>query len=1226
MPLSEIVKQPTIGHILAAFVILGLAGYLAALLASYKRRHEIAWFFWGFHLPLLSHLALAFFPRVQRKSEKQVPLSGPWEITTRIMVLVGLTIILVGGLAYDIQKAWNPLVLSLVVTGWIVSEVCLGLNARWMAQKNALYSLNVMVMVILATTIFVGVNWYSTRHFRRFDSTQASRYSLSSQTTNLLKSLDKKVEVYSFFTEDAAVYQDFPFVKLARDTLEEYQASTNNISVQFVNVMADIESAKKLIKELDVKKVDPNSVIFACGTKPNLRTKVVTPYDMVHTDYSRTGPGDESSQRKKFKGEDAFTSAIQTVVDEKQTAVYFLSGHGERRTEGGEERDYSDLAKELKKANLKLEELQLYGKGKVPDDCAVLVIAGPTSPIPEKELRAIQDYIGRRQPSGKDQPAPSLLVLLEPVIPGRTRSPQLSPFLRQFNVDVQENTWLIEVTKMLAMQEGGGGFKVQDQLVMSLALEEYLDHEVTKELQGYPSRFATITCVRPAAATAHSDYDVTVLLQGSENGWGETNIRKLSAQRTAQFDADSDIPAPVAFGLAVKSRSEGGPRAIVIGDADFGSNALLDARGNLGLAVNSILWLSRKTTRLGLPPIDPAKETFQLTRKRERIVEFATLYGLPSAWILFAFGVWVFRTISSTATGRLSLALRFGILLGLVLLATGILFYSKGFETGWVVLPSILGLPLLAFGLAYNLQWVKELLKKRQTLYGANLFTVAVLAMLLAAIVNYVASRHYKRWDRTEKQFYALSDKTLEELKKVDRKVKVTLLLPPGMDWAVEHIDNILEEFHHNSPRIGLQRIIASKENQEQLELLEEQLNTSLTREDLPSAIFISEGNIRHVTVRDVVKQDEPMNPMMMQFQQPSFKLVGEQAFLDAVISVSTDKKITIYFSTGNGERNPESFEDRDFGEFAKLLKRANYVVKTLPLEQVDSIPSDCSILVLAAPAKTYPEKALKIVREHLENEGSLLVLAEPETVTGVASGLEPLLGEYSIRLDERTLIIDRNPWSGYSPLLFTEDYGYHPTTRELKGDATQFSLACQVEVVEDPSSGAGQFGGPPGGGPPKKWNTSPLVKSSDEGWVDRNTGYGAERVAFDEGTDSKGKGTIAVAVEPNNAPPSPYGPPPESKEKRKGPNIVVFGDADFASNILVRQMAGNEKLLLSSIRWLGKETVRDFNITPKEPDMRPLRVEATSNEAKIAYYLSVFGIPGFILLPGLLVFVLRKR
>jgi len=1177
--------------------------------------------------------------------QKRRQMAKPWETTTRFLILIGLIVTAIGAATYEIHKEWNAPVLALLISGPVLAIACIAVNFRWVlglfAQRKALLNLNMVVVVGLAGAVVVGVNWFSERHYRRHDSTQASRYSLRSQTKQILKNLEKEVRVYTFFTANAAVFQDFPFVPLAKDTLDEYRATSSKLEVQHLDVMRDIKKIRELLEELKLEDLEHNSVVFACGEAPNLRTKVVKTYDMVYTDYSGRG-GEDEDRIRKFKGEEAFTSAILTVLDEKKAVACFLTGHGERGIDDYQKRGYSDLKNELKKANLEVEELDLNEKGKVPDNCAVLVIAGPTAEVPDRHLKSIEEYLRRHELQGDLKRSPSLLVLLEPV----TRETGLAPILKNYNVEALEQTPVIGIAKVPVMTQNG--FQLKESLSMNLSVTEYPEHELTGPLKGTASNFTSVVCVRPLVEGARAEFKARTILQGTEKTWGETNFRKIVTQRTASYEEDEDIPGPVPFGVAAESTTEGGPRVVVIGDADFPSRELLrSGRGNIGLALNSVLWLARKTTRLGLPPIDPEHASLELTRERKKAVKVAAVYALPAAWILFALGVWVLRTIALAESDRAALTMRFGAVLGILFLIFGAVALTNGLGAGiWGTLGA-LGLALLALGIAANVDWVKEMARERRTWYGANVVTMAALGVVVLGIVNYVSGRNYDRRDTTEKQLHALSAQTIAELKKVDRPINTTLILP-SQRWnlVAEHMQDVIEEFGRYSAKIGLNRIEYSEDTQYEVEALSEQLKVQFDGEMLPLVIFNSTTNVKQVNPPDVVQQEQ-MDPRMMQMMQmrrmspPPPKLIGERAFLDAVLTVAEDDKVTLYFSTGNGERHPEKFEEQDLGELAKLLKRANYAVKTIELEQVQTIPSDCDILVLAAPMQPYGDNARNVIREHLANEGSLLVLAEPEFITGITSGLEDLLMEYNIKLDERSVVVDMvarlagfdnrmRPVVRREPDVTVEvsEFGYHQTTRDLKGNAAFFMHACAVDVVEEPGGGPSGYQ-PPGGPPQSKWNTASLVKSrSDKGWIDRDAVHGEKSIKFDEGLDTKGKASIGVAIEPNQTPQQPpnrYMPAPPPDAQRKGPHIVVFGDADFASNALIREVPGNEKLAMNVVQWLGKQEPRKFDdIPPKEIDVRTITPDP--KRLRENYYLSLFGLPGLCLVFALGIWLVRRR
>src|SRR5436190_17521408 len=58
---------------------------------------------------------------------------------------------------------------------------------------------------------------------------------------------------------------------------------------------------------------------------------------------------------------------------------------------------------------------------------------------------------------------------------------------------------------------------------------------------------------------------------------------------------------------------------------------------------------------------------------------------------------------------------------------------------------------------------------------GLNVLVQIVLILFLAAMVNSLAFKHYRRWDLTRDQKYALSDKTKRFLETLKGKMRVTV-------------------------------------------------------------------------------------------------------------------------------------------------------------------------------------------------------------------------------------------------------------------------------------------------------------------------------------------------------------------------------------------------------------------------------------------------------------------
>src|SRR5256885_6401897 len=67
--------------------------------------------------------------------------------------------------------------------------------------------------------------------------------------------------------------------------------------------------------------------------------------------------------------------------------------------------------------------------------------------------------------------------------------------------------------------------------------------------------------------------------------------------------------------------------------------------------------------------------------------------------------------------------------------------------------------------------------KKIQRLQiGVNVLIQLILIFFLVSAVNWIGFRHYKRWDVSRDQKYALSDKTKRFLNSIKGKVRITVV------------------------------------------------------------------------------------------------------------------------------------------------------------------------------------------------------------------------------------------------------------------------------------------------------------------------------------------------------------------------------------------------------------------------------------------------------------------
>src|SRR5215831_2038952 len=79
---------------------------------------------------------------------------------------------------------------------------------------------------------------------------------------------------------------------------------------------------------------------------------------------------------------------------------------------------------------------------------------------------------------------------------------------------------------------------------------------------------------------------------------------------------------------------------------------------------------------------------------------------------------------------------------------------------------------------------------------GLNVVVQIALVLFLAAMVNSLAFKHYRRWDFSRDQKYALSDKTKRFLNTLKGKMRVTVFFSPTTPITAD-IQNLLTEYQY---------------------------------------------------------------------------------------------------------------------------------------------------------------------------------------------------------------------------------------------------------------------------------------------------------------------------------------------------------------------------------------------------------------------------------------------
>lgn len=229
------------------------------------------------------------------------------------------------------------------------------------------YSVLVSVIVIaIAVFAVMSVDSLSTK-YTKLDMTNASIYSLSEESVNIAKAVDKDVTIYLL----AQTGSEDTYTK---NIIEKYAGYNDKIKVEAKDPVVFPSFAKQYTDE----NITNNSLIITCGAK----SRYIPSSDIYKTttDYS------SYSQTTEFDAENQITSAINFVVSDDLPKLYYTSGHGEGAFS-------SQTASELVKQNITTEEISLLTASQIPDDADLLVINNPQSDIAQNEKDLLLNYL-----------------------------------------------------------------------------------------------------------------------------------------------------------------------------------------------------------------------------------------------------------------------------------------------------------------------------------------------------------------------------------------------------------------------------------------------------------------------------------------------------------------------------------------------------------------------------------------------------------------------------------------------------------------------------------------------------------------------------------------------------------------------------------------------------------------------------------------------------------------
>lgn len=479
-----------------------------------------------------------------------------------------------------------------------------------------------------------------------------------------------------------------------------------------------------------------------------------------------------------------------------------------------------------------------------------------------------------------------------------------------------------------------------------------------------------------------------------------------------------------------------------------------------------------------------------------------------------------------------------------------------------------------------------------------------VAAVAVVVMANYLAGRHFVRWQWTGQNAVSLSPMTLKVLQSLTNQVKVVIFFDTD-EPMYNSVLALLKEYQAACPRIELQKVDY---------LWQPQIAQSIRdkyRLSFPTSgsevlfknlvLFDANGQPPRV-IYEKELSDYDLSGLISgqsrEIQRTSFK--GEMLFTREIERVIDPRPLKAAFLTGHREHDPASDEVGGYAKFADLLRQKNVQVDRLSLLGTNQVPADCQLLVIAGPRDRLPPAELEKIDQYLKTGGRLLALLRPPTEVSVRTGLETVLSRWGVEVGDNVLYDQPNTVTGHD-LKATNFSAIHPIMKPLFESQLYFGL---------PRSVGKRANIKPDADAPK---VEELVLTSSQAVAITDIRDG---VPYMNSRDARRSMPFMVAVE--------KGYLPGVSGDRGATRMVVAGESQFLSNQGIDSTVANRDFATLAFYWLLDRPSLMGGIGPRP--VQEYRLNLTRAQMAVINSVLLAGLPGAVLLLGGLVWLRRRH
>ncbi len=477
----------------------------------------------------------------------------------------------------------------------VFSKIGNVLKNKWLIRGTT-----TLALIIIIVAIYIGITMLVEKYtLPQLDLTESKRFTLSDQSVELAKGIDKEVKItIANYGNDSAI--------------ESFTRQLNNVNDKIqLEKIDDLSSRADLMQKYNLQATSKFILIASDG-----KERTVTDDELYSVDYNTYQTVDTT--------EESLINSIINVTTKDEPKVYFLGTHTRY-----EYTAFTSLTQYIQKESNVVSSIDILTKGDIPEDCDCLVITTLKEDITEQERDKIIEYINR---------GGEILFMCGPNLTDATLN-NFQQVLDQYGVKIGDGVIFEGDTSNMLY-----GYP-------DLVVESDLSTEVTKKIS------STLSLCLVDAANITFDEDKLSDLQVEKTEMVKTTNKafirtQLSQQSVSRTSLDGEEGEYTVAALATKKVGDDKEsKMIIFGNELFGSDqqipvgqytvSAVNLYNNKDMILNSIAYLNEREDLITVRK-NTDSVSYTPTEQQNKII-MAVIFLAPIVIIVGGVVVWQIR-------------------------------------------------------------------------------------------------------------------------------------------------------------------------------------------------------------------------------------------------------------------------------------------------------------------------------------------------------------------------------------------------------------------------------------------------------------------------------------------------------------------------------------------------------------------------------------------------------